>query len=241
MALGQRFADVRPIAGAVATLGVNERVAFIRKTYAHLAGAIGLFMLLEYMFLQSELAMSWTLWALGGRWTWLLVLGLFMIVGKIAENWAQSATSRPIQYVGLGLYVVAEVILFAPILLLALFLTDDPYIIHKAGLLTLTIFAGLTGTVLLTRKDFSFLRGALGVGGMAAMGLIVASMIFGFSLGVLFSAFMIALAAGYILYYTSQVFAHYRPTQYVAASLALFAAIALLFWYVLRLLMSLRN
>ena len=64
------------------------------------------------------------------------------------------------------------------------------------------------------------------------------SILFGFNLGNLFAGVMIALAAAYILYYTSNVLHHYRLDQYVAASLALFAAVALLFWYVLQLFMS---
>lgn len=241
MAFGQAQ-HVRPIAGAVATAGVNERVTFIRKTYAHLGGAIGLFVLAEYLFVTSELGARWTFWALGGgRWNWLLVLGLFMIVGWIAERWAQSATSRGIQYVGLGLYVAAETVIFAPLLYLAAYYAGDDLLIAKAGVITLTVFAGLTGTILLTRKDFSFLRGILSVGSLVALGVIVASIAFGFALGTIFSGLMVLLAAGYILYYTSQVFAHYRPTQYVAAALALFAAIALLFWYVIQLLMSLQR
>ena len=46
---------------------------------------------------------------------------------------------------------------------------------------------------------------------------------------------------GYILYDTSNVLHHYRIGQHVAASLALFATIVTLFWYVLQLLMSLNR
>ena len=63
-------------------------------------------------------------------------------------------------------------------------------------------------------------------------------MLFGFSLGNLFSAAMVVLAAGYILYYTSNVMQHYPIGSHVAASLALFSAVALLFWYILRLVMA---
>jgi len=93
----------------------------------------------------------------------------------------------------------------------------------------------------MTRKDFSFLRGVLYLAGFAAMGLVVASMVFGLSLGVWFSWGMVAFAAGWILYDTSNVLHHYRTDQHVGAALALFASVALLFWYVLRLLMSRRN
>lgn len=229
----------RPIPGAVATVGVNERVNFIRKTYAHLGGAIAAFVAVEYLLLQSELGARWVAWAFAGRMNWLLVIGMFMAVSWIADRWARSATSRKMQYVGLGVFVVAEAFVFAPLLYIAAFYAQDAYLIHKAAVITLLLFGGLTGTVIITKKDFSFLRPILAVAAMAALGTIVVSMIWGFALGTVFSAAMVVLAAGFILYDTSQVFAHYRPTQYVAASLALFASVALMFYYVLSLLMSL--
>jgi uncharacterized protein len=103
------------------------------------------------------------------------------------------------------------------------------------------LFGGLTGVVFITRKDFSFMRGALMFGGFAALGFIVFSLLFGFELGMFFSYAMVVLACGYILYETSNVMLHYRTNQYVAASLALFAAVMLLFWYVLRILLSRRR
>jgi FtsH-binding integral membrane protein len=64
-------------------------------------------------------------------------------------------------------------------------------------------------------------------------------MLVGFSLGIFFMGAMVAFAAAYILYDTSNVMKHYRTDQHVAASLALFASVALMFWYMLQLLMSL--
>ncbi|MDB4504381.1 Bax inhibitor-1 family protein, partial [Akkermansiaceae bacterium] len=88
--------------------------------------------------------------------------------------------------------------------------------------------------------DFSFLGGILKVGGFVAIGVIVAStFIQGFNLGLWFSAIMVVFAGGSILHQTSNIIHHYRPDQHVAASLGLFASVALLFWYVLRILMSL--
>jgi FtsH-binding integral membrane protein len=52
---------------------------------------------------------------------------------------------------------------------------------------------------------------------------------------------MVLFASVAILYDTSQVLHHYRTNQHVAASLSLFASVALLFWYVLRIVMSLRR
>lgn len=230
------YAHARPIPGAVATAGVNERVLFLRKTYAHLGGAIALFVLLEAWLLNSSIGLAWAQWVLGT--SWLLVLAMFIGVSWLAERWAQSDTSRGMQYLGLGLYVVAEAFVFTPLLVIAHYYFG-PDIIAQAAVITLLLFGGLTATVFVTKKDFSFLRGVLFVGSLVALGLIVLSVLFGFSLGILFTVAMIALAAGYILFHTSQVMAHYPPTHYVAGALTLFASVALLFWYVLRLLMSL--
>ena len=102
-------------------------------------------------------------------------------------------------------------------------------------------FSALTAAVFITRKDFSFLRTFLVFGGFAAMGLILVAIVFGLHLGAFFLYAMIALACGYILYDTSNVLHHYRIGQHVAASLALFASVALLFWYLVQLFMSRRD
>ena len=218
----------------------SERMAFIRKTYLHLGGAVLAFIALEAALLSSPLARPIVQTMLGGRMSWLLVLGAFMLVGFVAERWAQSATSPAMQYLGLGLYVVAEAIIMLPLLYLAAYVSGDPNIITKAGVLTGLVFVGLTGTVFLTRRDFSWLRPALTIAGFAALGLIVVSMLFGFTLGTLFAAVMVVVAAGYILYYTSNVLHHYPVGSHVSAALTLFAAVALLFWYILRIFMDRR-
>lgn len=230
-------------ASMVADAPAETRADFIRKTYFHLAGAILAFVAIEALIFAAvpkETLQNITL-SLTGGFTWLIVLGLFMVVGWIAEKWANSATSQGMQYAGLAVYVLAEAIIFVPLLCIVVHFLEMPDIIPTAGLITLCMFAGLTVFAFTTRIDFSFLRGVLMIGGFAAIGVIVASIAIGFSLGMLFTCLMIALACGYILYYTSNVMKHYRVGQHVAASLALFAAIALLFWYVIRLLIALNR
>jgi uncharacterized protein len=223
----------------VATAGVDERAAFLTRTYTHLAAAIIGFVALEAVLVNSPAA-DWMLQFVGSsRFAWLVVLGGFMLMGYVANKWAVSATSMNVQYAGLSLYVVAESVIFLPLLAIAARL--EPGVIPKAGVVTVVLFGGLTGVVFVTRKDFSFLRGVLGVAGLCALGLIVAGLLFGFSPGLWFTVAMIGLACGYVLYYTSNVLHHYRTDQHVAASLALFAAIALLFWYVLQLFLSRRR
>jgi len=234
------FGADRQMIQAAAQAAAEERSAFIRRTYLHLAGAIGLFIALEALLLRMPFAEQLVRRMTTG-YSWIVVLLLFMAVGWVADRWARSATSIGMQYLGLLLYTVAEAIIFLPLLYIAVFLIEDPNVIKSAGLLTLTLFAGLTGTVFITRKDFSFLRTALMVGGFVALGIILASILIGFSLGTLFSVAMVVLAGGYIVYYTSNVLHHYRTDQHVAAALALFAAVALMFWYILMLFMGDRD
>jgi len=226
--------------GTVANAVPAERAQFIRRTYAHLAGAILAFVGLELAIFGSGLAAPLAETMTRGR-AWLLVLALFIVASWIADRWARRGGSRTMQYVGLGLYVLAQALIFVPLLYVAAYLVDDPTLIPTAALITGALFLGLTAVVFTTRADFSFLRGIIVVGSLVAFGLIVASLIFGFTLGVVFSAAMVALAAVSILYSTSAILRDYRTDQYVAASLSLFAAVALLFYYVLRILIALRR
>src|SRR5438132_581952 len=91
--------------GSVAQSAANERATFIRRTYAHLAGAILAFIGLEAALLQVVTPQE-VMQVLGqSPWSWLAVLGLFMVGGWVAQTWAQSPTSRGMQYLGLSLYV----------------------------------------------------------------------------------------------------------------------------------------
>lgn len=218
----------------------DERGAFLVRTYLHLVVAIFAFVFLEGALFTSGVADVWVQLILQfGRLGWLVVLLAFMGVGYLADSWARSNTSPVMQYAGLGLYVVAEAVICIPLLWLAA--QYDASIIPAAGLVTLVLFGGLTGVVFVTRKDFSFMKGFLGIAGLAALGTIVAAMIFNFALGVWFSGLMVLFAGGYILYYTSNVLHHYRTDQHVAAALALFSALALMFWYVLRMFLASRR
>jgi FtsH-binding integral membrane protein len=245
MSFGKDLSVERPYEGDASISA--ERAAFIRRTYSHLAGAIAAFALLEWALLtlvfRNDLAIP-ILRALGtSRFSWLLVLGAFILFGSLARHWASSQTSQGVQYFGLGLYVVLEALIFVPLLLI-LFLvvpTQALGIIQTAGVLTLAVTAGLTAVVFLTKKDFSFLRSALVVGTCIAFGAIIAAIAFGFTLGIFFCVAMVALMAGYILYDTSNVLHHYHTEQHVAASLALFAAIATMFWYIIQILMYLQR
>ena len=221
---------------SVADAAVDERVDFIRKTYLHLTGAVLLFAAVCAIGLQLPLGQRYCLFLLQHP---LYLIGSMigmMVVGWLCQSWAANSVSVGTQYAGLGIYAVAEAIFFLPMLFIAQHYVKGP-VIQTAGIATLAIFGALTISVFITRADFSFLRTALTMAMCGAVGLIICSWIFGFSLGILFSIVMVVLAAGYILYYTSNVLHHYPVGFHVAAALALFAALALLFFYVLRIAM----
>jgi len=238
---------VRPIEGAVATLGVSDRVAFLRKSYGLLGASLIVWAAATaYIFrYQTELSWKWSRWAVGnGGFNWLIVIGLLMASGMFAQWLARSNTSRAIQYVGLGIEVAAWTFLLQPLLWL-LFMKFKPAgaqaILAQGTIATLVIFVGLTATVFITKKDFSFLRGVITVGMFAALGIIAGSIIFGFTLGLVFTGALIALLALKILYDTSLMLNYFPPTHYVSAALMLFGTVATLFWNIIIFLMRLRS
>jgi FtsH-binding integral membrane protein len=220
----------------------NERVTFIRRTYAHLAGAILAFVLLETILVQvasPEFVLSLCGQTALGQ---LVVLVAFLAAGWMARAWAYSNASLALQYVGLGLYVVVQALLCLPLLYIAAYYIQDKTLIPTAGILTFSVFAGLTLTVFVTKKDYSFLRPILCVGSMILLGVAVAAIfIQAITLGLLFAFALVALVAGYILYDTSNVLHHYHPSQYVAAALELFADVATMFRMILYILMEMNR
>jgi len=218
----------------------SDRANFIRNTYLHLALAIAAFSGLVTFLIQSPIGKMFTAVAFSNQLVWFGILFLFAGVSWIADKWARSDTSKAMQYLGLGLYVVAEAIIFTPLLFIANLIA--PGTILLAGFLTLFLFAGLTAIAFLSGKDFSFLRGFLSLGFFVVIGVLLASLFLGpltSTMSLILSGVMILFAGGAILYDTSNVIRHYRPDQYVAASLALFASVALLFWYILQLILNL--
>ena len=216
----------------------DARASFIRKTYLHLLGAILACVAIDALILNLfDEQLKSIVPMLTGGFTWLIVLGAFMAVSYVADRWARSDVSQSQQYLGLGLYVVAEALILIPLLYIAEHY-GQTNVIQSAGAVTAVVFGGLTLTVFVTKADFSFLRWAIVAGTVIALGLIVVAVFTGFSLGFWFSAAMVVLAMAIILYNTSNVLHHYSTHQHVAASLSLFASVALLFWYVLQIFMS---
>jgi uncharacterized protein len=221
---------------AVADMNGESRATFISRTYAHLVAAIGAFTLIEVFLFQTGNAATIARALMGT--SWMLVLGGFILVSWLARSVAHASQSKAAQYAALGGFVVAQSIVFVPLLFLANH--HAPGAITSAAVITFFGFTGLTLIVFMTRKDFSFLRGILLWVGIVALVMMIGGAIFGFNLGTYFSVAMVGLAGASILYDTSNVLHHYSEDRYVAAALELFASVALMFWYVLRLFLSRR-
>jgi FtsH-binding integral membrane protein len=222
----------------VANASELEKATFYKKTYLHVAIAILGFILVEGLLLKivpEEMIIA----MIANKFVWLFILGLFWLGSTMSDKMAFSP-SREQQYLGLSFYVLLEAIIFLPMIAIASSVAGGEMIM-QAALITLFMFTGLTAVVFLTNKDFSFLRTGLIVGGFISLGLIVAGAIFGFNLGLWFSVGMVVLASGSILYQTHQIKNLYGTQQYVGAAIQLFSSIMLLFWYILRILLSRRS
>lgn len=222
----------------VNALSQEERVAFYKKTYAHVAGGVLVFIAFEYLLLQSDAIVEFALSMTEG-FKWLIMLGGFMFITNYAEKMTLKTPDKNKQYLAFGLYILAQAFIFVPLIYIAAFYMETgAEILQQAAVVTLALFTGLSAVVFVTKKDFSFLKAGLTIGFFIALGLIVAGTLFGFDLGVWFSAAMCLLAGGSILYQTSNLVNEYSEDQYIPASLGLFASLMLLFWYVLQLFMS---
>lgn len=215
-----------------------EKASFYKKTYLHVALSILAFIGVETVLLNVVPAEVIGL-MFGQKYTWLLIIGVFWLASILANKWSLSQ-SRSTQYLGLGFYILLEAAIFLPLIYIAV-LQAGAAVIYQAAMLTIAMFAGISAVAFTSKRDFSFLRNIIIIGGFISLGLIVGGAIFGFNLGLWFSVGMVILASATILYQTSKLKDSYTTDQYVGASLQLFASIMLLFWYILRILMSRRS
>jgi uncharacterized protein len=221
----------------------NARLGFIRRTYLHLAISVAALVGIEAFLINSELGLEVLKAMYGNKMSLLVVMAIFIGGGFLARYMARADSGVAIKYLGLALYIAIWAVMLTPILYVA---THSPKfggmaVVNQAALLTLIVFGGLTLTVMVTKADFSGIGPYLFAASWAIFAVILAGILFGFGLGLWISFLCIALAAGYILYDTSNILHHYRTDEHVAASLELFADVALLFYHILRVLMFSRS
>jgi len=219
----------------VSALATEDRASFIWKCYAHVIGAILALVAIETYLFSSGAALPIA--------QSMMQSPMIVLIGFVALSWgaghvAHRLESTMAQYAAFGAFVALWAVMFVPLLAMAMAMDPSGSMIESAAITTVVGCVGLVATVMITRKDFSFLRGVLVWGFFIALGLIAASWAFGWNLGTWFSVGMIGFAGVAILYDTSNIMHHYPQDKYVAASMALFASIAMMFYYILRLFMS---
>ena len=220
----------------VATLDETTRADFIVRVYQHLLLAVVAFVAFETLLINLGAAEAIYNFVARSSASWLLILGAFMIVNWLATSAAHDILNPSRQYAGLFALAGGEALIFAPFLHYIFEVqTGGTATVASAAVITAFGFAGLSAVAFTTRRDLSFIRPLMLWGGVSALVLILAAVLFGLELGVWFSVGMIALAGAAILYQTQTILRRYPSDAHVGAAVQLFASVMLLFWYVLRL------
>jgi uncharacterized protein len=226
----------------IAQQPVEVRSEFMRGVYTNLVLGIVAFIGIEFVLLSDVLFATPPaayITELVISTNWLLILGGFMLVSWMASRLSVNARTPGQQWAGYGLLILANALLFATPLYIAANVPElaASNTIGTAALLTVVAFIGLSLVAVRSSKDFSFLGVLLKWGGILALIAIVAGVLTGTGLGTLFIVAMIGFAGGAILYDTQKIYRAFPPGTEVVAAMHLFSSIALLFWYVLQLLM----
>lgn len=230
----------------VASASPADRASFYRRTYGLVAASCAAFGLILAGLLSSPLADTLTALFFGnGMFGWILVLAALWAVSMFANRLAFGGASQTTQLAGLGIYVVAEAVIFTPLLNVCIHMFGTGValqdIVAPAALSTFLLAGGLTATVFMTKTDFSFLRAFVSVGFFVVLAAILVFALAGINPGTWFIIAMIGFMAAVILYYTWTVKEQFSPDQHVGAALVIFSGIATLFWYMIQLFLSRRE
>jgi FtsH-binding integral membrane protein len=212
------------------------RTAFMGRVYARLVAGVAAFVLIELYLFTSGLAVAITEFVFST--SWLLILGGFMVVSWLANSVALRATTPGSQWGGYLLLVAANALIFAPMLVIAE--AQVPGTVAAAGQYSIAGFVILSVIAHRSARDFTWLGATLRWFGVLALVAIVIAVVTGSALGTWFSLAMIGFAGAAILYETQVILRETPPGRETVAAMALFSSLALMFWYVLRLLMSRR-
>lgn len=123
-----------------------------------------------------------------------------------------------------------------PVISAYMSLPNGPLLVMKALATTGLVFIALSGYVLVTRKNLTFMGGFLLAGILVAFVGALAALLFNIpALSLTISAVFVLLMSGLILYETSNII-HGGETNYIMATVSLFVAIYNLFSSLLMLL-----
>lgn len=128
--------------------------------------------------------------------------------------------------------------ILGPMFMVAIMTTGGPAVIWNAFGLSALVFGALTAFVLITGKDFSFLRGTVVMGLFVLVAFMIGAMFLGMP------AVHLAVTCGglllfslFVLYNTSEIMHRYSSDMWISGALALFLDFINIFIRILSLLM----
>jgi len=220
---------------------LSQRLEFIKRTYLLVGISIAAFVGIEAALIQSGVGLGLVKSMAGTPLSFLVLLVAFVLGSFVAQYFARAKFPPAVKYAGLALYIALEAVIILPLLIYADQKFPGKQLALQAGAMTLAVFGTLTAVVMISKRDFSWLGPVISIGCVLAFVTIILGMVFGFTLGLAFMGIMVALMAASIVYETSNIVHHYDTDEHVAAALGLFASIATMFFYILRILMSLSS
>jgi len=226
--VGQNVYDCRP----------EIKAAFIRKVYTILSMQLLLTVAGSATFMFVESAHDFALSSKGVFYT-----ALFLPFGVLFALMCYK-DKHPINMFLLAVFTACEA--YTVGVVCAIY-QEQGYgiIVLQALLLTAAIFISLTTYVFVTKKDFSWMGGALSMGLMCLLMWSLLNMLFPMTFGgfghSIFAFLGAILFSGYILYDTSVIMHHMGPDDYIMAAVSLYLDIINLFLYLLEILRFLQG
>ena len=200
----------------------TESSAVLRNTYGLLALTLAFSGLVAYISQQMNMPHPGIMLTLVGFY------GLFFLTMKLRNSgWGLLTTFALTGFMGYTL---------GPILNMYLSMPNGGSVISSAFAMTAFVFAGLSGYVLITRKDMSFLNGFITVGFFVLLAAIIAGFIFDIS------GLQLAVSAGFVLFSSAMILVQTSSIinggerNYIMATITLYVSIYNLFLSLLHIL-----
>ena len=235
----------KPVNGNVHAMDGTTRLAFIKKVYLYFSFSLVLTAIggyFGYTFVMNRLASS------EGRGLYGIMIGLIVLeIVALIITWFVRKKD-PINKIMLAIYSFLSGATLGPLLALAALTAlgsgvPAGTLILQAFLITAVVFVGLTVYVFVSKKDFSFMGGALTMLLMIAIGIGLMFLIFPMGRGaiLLYSGLTALIFAGFMLYDTSMIMRKYTTDEYIAGAINLQLDFVIFFMHILRILIVLAS
>jgi FtsH-binding integral membrane protein len=243
MAFFASTARAQTVSNSAVNDTLEQRLAFLRKVYTLFSCSMVLWMGSALWVSTNDKMLNMVMGILGNGFTGMLIF-MAALFGLLHLT---RSTAAPLNYIGLGLFSLLEGFVTAPLIKHSLTvtggeglaMTDPSNVVLQAFVLTGMVFGGLTTYALTTKRDFSFLRGALWMGFFLLFGLAILAM-FGIGesmqMGWGISVGWVLLMGGFVLYDTQNIMKRYPSNMAAAAAATLMIDFIIMFQRILMLL-----